>query len=159
MNFDKDLLAKNIRHLMAEKGINSETELASKAGMNQPTVTRILNAPNEPRLSNVMKIASVLGVEYWQLLSTDLSSTSQQQTVAQDNTDRFQMSPEHIDLLREILIKVDRLILRDQRDIDTHQKAQIVAAALTAGISENLRPDDMTDSLLRTALNAAIQSK
>ncbi|WP_028301532.1 helix-turn-helix domain-containing protein [Oceanospirillum beijerinckii] len=155
MNFDGTLLARNIRYLMLLKGIKSETELANRAGMNQPTVTRILGAAGEPRISNVMKIAAVLEVDYWRLISNDLEN---QGSSASAQSSDITMSVEQIDLLREILVRIELIAERDHRSITAQQKAQITAAALATALTEGLKAEDLNDTMLRSALNASIQN-
>lgn len=48
----------------------SEAQLAAKAGMSQPTVHRIINGhSDDPRISNIVKIATALGIGERQVVS------------------------------------------------------------------------------------------
>jgi transcriptional regulator with XRE-family HTH domain len=64
-------LAKNLRVLAAKTGM-SGTEIGRKASVDQKTVTEMMKASFDPRLSKVEKVANVFGLAAWQLLAYDL---------------------------------------------------------------------------------------
>lgn len=63
-------LAKNLR-ILAAKAELSGTEIGRKAGIDQKTVTEMMKASFDPRLSKVEKVANVFGMAAWQLLAYD----------------------------------------------------------------------------------------
>lgn len=63
-------LARNLR-ILAAKAELSGTEIGKKAGIDQKTVTEMMKASFDPRLSKVEKIANVFGMAAWQLLAYD----------------------------------------------------------------------------------------
>jgi transcriptional regulator with XRE-family HTH domain len=64
-------LAKNLRVLSAKHEM-SGTKIGEKAGVDQKTVTEMMKASFDPRLSIVEKIANAFGMTAWQLLAYDL---------------------------------------------------------------------------------------
>jgi transcriptional regulator with XRE-family HTH domain len=67
-------LAKNLR-VLAAKNEMSGTEIGKKAGVDQKTVTEMMKASFDPRLSKVEKVANVFGMTAWQLLAYDLEES------------------------------------------------------------------------------------
>lgn len=66
-------LNKNIKKLMAEKGVKSVAELSRRIGMPQPTLHRMLSGEvKSPRLKIIQKIADFFRVEANELLYKDL---------------------------------------------------------------------------------------
>lgn len=65
-------LVKNIKRAMLAKGI-SEPELATRSGIAQPSIWRILHANQDPRGNTVKKIAKGLGISEEELYRTTAS--------------------------------------------------------------------------------------
>jgi len=74
-----DVLARNLKAIMEEKGFQSQAKLAEKAGVDQKTISNYLNPaqrleggtagkPRSAKLAEVESIANALGVEVWELL-------------------------------------------------------------------------------------------
>ena len=63
----KKLLAKNLRRLRAVRGL-SQTELAAKAGVTRPHLSRLENRAYDTGLDTVSKLAAALGSEPLDLL-------------------------------------------------------------------------------------------
>lgn len=66
-------LAKNLR-ILAAKNEMSGTLIGKKAGVDQKTVTEMMKASFDPRLSVVEKIANVFGMTGWQMLAYDFEA-------------------------------------------------------------------------------------
>lgn len=68
-----ELLKKNVDHLMNINGIKSYAELAHLAGMQQPTLHRIIKGKSkDPTVSSLESIGNALGVPFWSLIEIDL---------------------------------------------------------------------------------------
>lgn len=64
-----EILAKNVKALLANKhGPSTQTDLASRSGVAQATIGRILRADSGARIGTVAQIAKVYGLQAWQLL-------------------------------------------------------------------------------------------
>ena len=69
----RDSLANNLRLLMAAREWN-QVDLAKRSGVNQKTISNILNGRNTPTLDKLDLIASAFGLNAWHLILPNLSS-------------------------------------------------------------------------------------
>lgn len=63
----RESLIKNLRFLMRREGL-SEERLATRAGVAQKTINKILNNQSAPTLDTVDKIAEAFGINLWHLV-------------------------------------------------------------------------------------------
>ena len=66
----RDLLAKNMRRLRAERGFSQEA-LAHECGINRTYLSSVERSERNVSIDNVARIAEALGVEAWVLLRDD----------------------------------------------------------------------------------------
>ena len=67
------VLAENLERLMgASLEFNTQPKVAEKAKIDQKTIWRIMKRQNEPSIDKVERIASVFGLEPWQLMVPQL---------------------------------------------------------------------------------------
>lgn len=70
-----ELLIRNVDYLMKENGIKNYAELATRSGMQQPTLHRIIKGKSkDPSISSLEAIGNALGVPFWTLVEIDLMS-------------------------------------------------------------------------------------
>lgn len=67
----RDSLASNLRHLMAAQRWN-QVDVAKRSGVNQKTISNILNGRNTPTLDKLDMIAAAFGLNAWHLILPDL---------------------------------------------------------------------------------------
>ena len=63
----RDILAKNMRRLRAERGLSQE-ELAHESGINRTYLSSVERSERNVSIDNIARIAEGLGVEPWTLL-------------------------------------------------------------------------------------------
>jgi transcriptional regulator with XRE-family HTH domain len=63
----RDILAKNMRRLRAERGLSQEA-LAHECGINRTYLSAVERAERNVSIDNIARIANGLGVEPWMLL-------------------------------------------------------------------------------------------
>ena len=63
----RDVLAKNMRRLRAERGFSQE-ELAHECGINRTYLSSVERSERNVSIDNIARIADGLGVEAWRLL-------------------------------------------------------------------------------------------
>jgi transcriptional regulator with XRE-family HTH domain len=63
----RDVLAKNMRRLRAERGLSQEA-LAHECGMNRTYLSGVERSERNESIDNIARIAMGLGVEAWSLL-------------------------------------------------------------------------------------------
>ncbi len=68
----RDILAKNMRRLRAERGLSQEA-LAHECGINRTYLSAVERAERNVSIDNIGRIATGLGVEPWTLLRDDPS--------------------------------------------------------------------------------------
>jgi transcriptional regulator with XRE-family HTH domain len=68
----RDILAKNMRRLRAERGFSQEA-LAHECGINRTYLSAVERAERNVSIDNIGRIATGLGVEPWTLLQDNLS--------------------------------------------------------------------------------------
>ncbi|MGC1862268.1 MAG: helix-turn-helix domain-containing protein [Methylocella sp.] len=68
----RDILAKNMRRLRAERGLSQEA-LAHECGINRTYLSAVERAERNVSIDNIGRIATGLGVEPWTLLQDNLS--------------------------------------------------------------------------------------
>lgn len=56
-----------VLRFMQEAGLNQK-QLATEAGVPEPTLSRFINGHNVPSAANVLRLAKTLGCEPWELL-------------------------------------------------------------------------------------------
>lgn len=66
-------LAKNLKALMAMQNLSAR-QVSEVAKVSNKTVSNMVNASFDPRLSLVEKVANVFGMTAWQLLAADLEA-------------------------------------------------------------------------------------
>jgi transcriptional regulator with XRE-family HTH domain len=66
----RDILAKNMRRLRAQRGLSQEA-LAYEAGMNRTYLSGVERAERNVSIDNIDRIAKGLDVEPWMLLRDD----------------------------------------------------------------------------------------
>lgn len=71
MDFSKQVFAKNIKVLRADRGMTRE-QLAEKAGVSVYTVHSYENAARMPTIQTVKRIADVFGVSIDRLVSSEI---------------------------------------------------------------------------------------
>jgi len=69
----RDILAKNMRRLRAERGLSQEAA-AHECGINRTYLSAIERAERNISIDNIGRIAAGLGVEPWTLLRDDLAA-------------------------------------------------------------------------------------
>ncbi len=69
----RDILAKNMRRLRAERGLSQEA-LAHECGINRTYLSAVERAERNVSIDNIGRIATGLAVEPWTLLRDDPSS-------------------------------------------------------------------------------------
>ena len=63
------IVATNLKALMAASaGLGTQCALAKASGIDQKTISRILNAKNSPSIDVLSSISDALGLQLWQLL-------------------------------------------------------------------------------------------
>jgi transcriptional regulator with XRE-family HTH domain len=67
----RDILAKNMRRLRAERGLSQEA-LAHECGINRTYLSAVERAERNISIDNIGRIAMGLAVEPWTLLRDDL---------------------------------------------------------------------------------------
>lgn len=67
----RESLSINLRHLMATREWN-QVQLAKRSGVNQKTISNILNGRNTPTLDILDQIAAAFGLNVWHLILPDL---------------------------------------------------------------------------------------
>ena len=73
MRTPPEIIAANIRTLMDDNQIPSESDLARKAKVDQKTVWRILRQQQSPTVDTLEKLAKPFKLHAWQLLIPDLN--------------------------------------------------------------------------------------
>jgi transcriptional regulator with XRE-family HTH domain len=68
----RDILAKNMRRLRAERGLSQEA-LAHECGINRTYLSAVERSERNVSIDNIGRIATALGVEPWTLLRDDPS--------------------------------------------------------------------------------------
>ena len=68
----RDILAKNMRRLRAERGLSQEA-LAHECGINRTYLSAVERSERNVSIDNIGRIATGLGVEPWTLLRDDPS--------------------------------------------------------------------------------------
>lgn len=68
----RDILAKNMRRLRAERGLSQEA-LAHECGINRTYLSAVERSERNVSIDNIGQIATGLGVEPWTLLRDDPS--------------------------------------------------------------------------------------
>ena len=68
----RDILAKNMRRLRAERGLSQEA-LAYECGINRTYLSAVERSERNVSIDNIGRIATGLGVEPWTLLRDDPS--------------------------------------------------------------------------------------
>ncbi len=68
----RDILAKNMRRLRAERGLSQEA-LAHECGINRTYLSAVERAERNVSIDNIGRIATGLGVEPWTLLRDEPS--------------------------------------------------------------------------------------
>ena len=63
----RDILAKNMRLLSAERGLSQEA-LADESGINRTYLSSVERSERNVSIDNIDRIAKALGVEAWTLL-------------------------------------------------------------------------------------------
>ena len=63
----RDVLAKNMRRLRAERGFSQEA-LAHESGINRTYLSSVERSERNVSIDNIARIAEALGVEPWTLL-------------------------------------------------------------------------------------------
>ena len=71
----KEILAKNLRKFM-DKNKHSEQYVHKKTGIAQSTVGRILRVESSATLDSLESIASLYGLQAWQLLVADIDPSN-----------------------------------------------------------------------------------
>ena len=66
----RDILAKNMRRLRAERGLSQEA-LADESGINRTYLSSVERSERNVSIDNIGRIAKALGVEAWTLLQDD----------------------------------------------------------------------------------------
>ena len=66
----RDILAKNMRRLRAERGLSQEA-LADESGINRTYLSSVERSERNVSIDNIARIAKALGVEAWTLLRDD----------------------------------------------------------------------------------------
>jgi transcriptional regulator with XRE-family HTH domain len=66
----RDVLAKNMRRLRAERGLTQEA-LADESGMNRTYLSSVERSERNVSIDHIARIADALGVEAWVLLRDD----------------------------------------------------------------------------------------
>lgn len=61
--------------MASSKDLNSQAKLGAKAKIDQRTVGRILNSEHMPTLDKIAALATVYGIEPWQLLAPGLGAS------------------------------------------------------------------------------------
>lgn len=98
------ILQQRLRELMIAAGW-SEQETADKAGLNQPTVHRIMSGESKsPRTSNLLKLAKVFGVSLGYLTGERPRSGKQPLEAANEEQINFEnLSPAARKLVKQII--------------------------------------------------------
>ena len=68
----RDILAKNMRRLRAERGLSQEA-LAHECGINRTYLSAVERSERNVSIDNIGRIATGLGIEPWTLLRDDPS--------------------------------------------------------------------------------------
>ena len=90
----KAILARNLRHLMKDRGWNQK-ETARRAGVDQKTISNILNQKKTPGLDVVESIATAFGLNLWHLiLPTLIDDLSIETSISKVYDAYFKAGPE-----------------------------------------------------------------
>lgn len=77
---------------------------------------------------------------------------------AQPLGSRVQLTPEQVDVLRELITRTERILLTSDRKLDAKQRASVIAAAFATCLSQGITAKDLSDDLVLASVNTAIQS-